>query len=100
MPKKDPSRVGLPLGGINDGPVAKQAIFAREQSLNSIKYLAEAEDEGLAHTLGNSPTMMIEKSGKDLLQESFVSPNSPRNRSQTLAPQIAEASFKQGTQMR
>ena len=71
MPKKDPSRVGLPLGGINDSPVAKKAIFAREQSLNSIKYLAEAEDEGLSHTLGNSPTMMIEKSGKNLLEESF-----------------------------
>ena len=30
MPKKDQSKVGLPLGLLNESPKAKQAIFARE----------------------------------------------------------------------
>ena len=36
MPRSKALKAGLPLGTINDSPNAKQAIFAREQSHNSI----------------------------------------------------------------
>ena len=41
LKKKDNPRGGLPLGLLNDSPDAKEAIFARDQSRNSIQYLTD-----------------------------------------------------------
>jgi len=48
LAKKDPAKVGLPLGRLNESRQAQKAIFATQQSRSSIQYLPEKDDHNSA----------------------------------------------------